>query len=88
MRTKTDIKLNIINISTIYKNLNKRNQLTDDQPNVKHLEVGGGWEDLPHLDDDRCHDDDEDDDGDDDEDDGDAEEDEDDDDVKPGCPEG
>ena len=64
MRTKTDIKLNIINISTIYKNLNKRNQLTDDQPNVKHLEVGGGWEDLPHLDDDRCHDDDEDDDGD------------------------
>ena len=45
------------NISTINTNLNKRNQLTDDQPNVKHLEVGGGWEDLPHLDDDRCHDD-------------------------------
>ena len=55
MRTKTDIKLNIINISTIYKNLNKRNQLTDDQPHIKHLQVGGGGEDLPHVDDDCRH---------------------------------
>ena len=41
-----------ININT---NLDERNQLTDDQPNVKHLEVGGGGQDLPHVDDDRRH---------------------------------
>ena len=34
--------------------LNEGNQLADDQPDVKHLEVGGVGEDLPHVDDDRC----------------------------------
>ena len=29
--------------------------MTDDQPYVKHLEVGGGGQDLPHVDDDRRH---------------------------------
>ena len=33
--------------------LNEGNQLADDQPDVKHLEVGGVGEDLPHVDDDR-----------------------------------
>ena len=41
--------------TNIKTNLNERNQLTDDQPYVKHLEVGGGGQDLPHVDDDRRH---------------------------------
>ena len=33
--------------------LNKWHELTDQEPDVEQLEVGGGWEDLPHVDDDR-----------------------------------
>ena len=32
--------------------LNERNKLTDQEPDVEQLEVGGVWEDLPHVDDD------------------------------------
>ena len=32
--------------------LNEGNKLTDQEPDVEQLEVGGGWEDLPHVDDD------------------------------------
>ena len=49
MGMKTDRNTNI------KTNLNERNQLTDDQPYVEHLEVGGGGQDLPHVDDDRRH---------------------------------
>ena len=33
--------------------LNKWHELTDQEPDVEQLEVGGGGEDLPHVDDDR-----------------------------------
>ena len=33
--------------------LNEGNKLTDQEPDVEQLEVGGGWQDLPHVDDDR-----------------------------------
>ena len=34
-------------------NLNEGHKLADQEPDVEQLEVGGGWEDLPHVDDDR-----------------------------------
>ena len=33
-------------------NLNEGHKLADQEPDVEQLEVGGGWEDLPHVDDD------------------------------------
>ena len=32
--------------------LNEGHKLADQEPDVEQLEVGGGWEDLPHVDDD------------------------------------
>ena len=33
--------------------LNERNKLAYQEPDVEQLKIGGGWEDLPHIDDDR-----------------------------------
>ena len=33
-------------------NLNEGHKLADQEPDVEQLEVGGGWQDLPHVDDD------------------------------------
>ena len=32
--------------------LNEGHKLADQEPDVEQLEVGGGWQDLPHVDDD------------------------------------